>query len=116
MKYVLDEHINPAIVRGLLRANPNLEVVQVSQQFSGMADPELIEWATINGYVLVTRDVNTLVGFAYERIAQGIHTEGVFVLRQDASFGGIITDLLLIAASSERTEWANQVIYIPLSQ
>ena len=115
MKYLLDEHINPAIARGLLRANPNLEVVLVSQQFAGIADPALIEWATVNGYILVTRDVNTLVGFAYERIAQGIHTEGVFVLRQDASFGEIISDLLLIAASSEPSEWTNQVIYIPLA-
>lgn len=114
MKYLMDEHINPAIVRGLLRANPELEIVQASKTHIGTPDPELIEWATVNDYLLVTRDVNTLVGYVYERITAGIHTEGIFVLRQEATIGEVVQDLLLIAATSQAEEWANQVIYIPL--
>lgn len=115
MKYLLDEHVNPAIRRGLLRANPYIEAIEVSQHMPGASDPELIAWATAQGYILVTKDVNTLVGVAYARILDGIHTEGVLVLRQDATIGAVIRDLLLIAATSQTNEWANQVVYIPLN-
>jgi predicted nuclease of predicted toxin-antitoxin system len=51
MKYLLDEHVNPAIRRGLLRANPYMEAIEVSQHMPGASDPELIAWATAQGYI-----------------------------------------------------------------
>jgi hypothetical protein len=81
---------------------------------SSTPDPALLEYATSQGCILITRDVNTLVGFAYERIAEETYTEGVFVLRQNASLGQIIQDLLLIAEASTLEEWANLITFIPL--
>jgi hypothetical protein len=114
MKFLLDEHIDPAIARGLLRLDPSVEVLEVRQVMPGTPDPGLLEWAAHNGYILVTRDVNTLVGDAYERIEAGIHTEGVLVTRWNASIGEVVRELWLIVRNSHSDEWANQVTYIPL--
>ena len=110
----MDENIGPALARGLLRVEPNLEVVLGYLRFPGMSDPELIEWATENNYILITRDVNTLIGYAYQRIERGISTAGVFILRKEAPLSEIIEHLLLIASASQTDEWENQITYIPL--
>ena len=114
MKFLLDEHIDPAIARGLLRLDSRLEILEARQVMPGTPDPELLEWAAQNGYILVTRDINTLVGDAYERIEAGIQTEGVLVVRWNTSIGEVIRELWLILSNSEASEWANQVTYIPL--
>ena len=111
----MDEHIDPAIVRGLLRVKPSLEIVLASRQFVGWPDQDLLEWAAQNGYLLVTRDINTLVGFAYQRIEKGQFTEGILVLRQGFSIGQVIRDLLLMAEVGLPGEWSNQILYLPLT-
>jgi predicted nuclease of predicted toxin-antitoxin system len=68
VKFLFDEHIDPAIVRGLLREDETLEIVEARLEHSGMPDENLIEWCSQHGYLLITRDVNTLVGAAYQRI------------------------------------------------
>lgn len=114
MKLLLDEHINPAIARGLLRLKPDLEVVSVAQTLAGTPDPELLEWATGNGYLLVSEDRNTLVGFYYERQRAGLHSQGLFMVRRGAGMGEVIETLGLIVRASAPEDWANQVTYIPL--
>jgi predicted nuclease of predicted toxin-antitoxin system len=82
MRFLFDEPIDPAIARALLRLKPELTIILTSIELPGTSDSELLEYATSNKGILVTRDVNTLLGFAYRRIVAEIHTEGVFVLRQ----------------------------------
>lgn len=101
-------------MRGLLRWNPNLEIVQASPTLTETPDPELLEWATQNGYILISEDRNTLVGFYYERLKAELHSEGVFILRRGASLGEIIESLKLLIELSTAEEWSNQVTYIPL--
>lgn len=136
MKLLLDEHVNPAIARGLLRLNPDLqaghagsrygaygspvgyadtlEVALVAQTLAGTPDPELLEWAAENGYLLVSEDRNTLVGFYYERQRAGLHSQGLFIVRRGAGMGEVIETLGLIVRASAPEDWANQVTYIPL--
>ncbi len=97
MKLFMDENIGPALARGLLRIKPDLDIALGYLMFPGMSDPDLLEWTTENNYILITRDVNTLVGYAYQRIEKGIPTTGVFVLRKEALLSEIIEHLLLIA-------------------
>lgn len=114
MKFLFDEHIDPAIVRGLLREDETLDIVETRLELGGTSDESLIEWCTEQNRLLVTRDVNTLVGAAYKRIEEGVPTCGVIVLRQGASLRSIIQDLLLLAKASNVDEWANQILYLPL--
>jgi Domain of unknown function (DUF5615) len=113
MKFVFDEHIDPRIARGLQRLRA-VDIVEVRAVLSGILDPELLEWATQNDRILVTADVNTLIGFAYERIQKGTHTAGVLVLKRGTSIGEAIHELELLQAVGEQEEFANAVWYIPL--
>ncbi len=77
-------------------------------------DPELLAWAAANGRLVLTHDVNTLVGYAYQRIESGQPVPGVFVVPQSLAVGRAIEDLVLVVECSEQEEWQVQVHYLPL--
>jgi predicted nuclease of predicted toxin-antitoxin system len=113
VKFVFDEHIDPRIARGLQRQHP-VDIVEARIALTGMSDPDLLEWATQNDRILVTADVNTLVGFAYQRIQRNVATIGVLVLRRGTSIRDAIEALEIIHALGETREFDNGVWYIPL--
>ncbi len=63
---------------------------------------------------MLTSDVSSLVGYAYERVEIGQAMPGVFVIGQGMSLGPIIEDILLLADVSIQGEWEAQVCYLPL--
>lgn len=113
IRYLFDEHIPSLIADFLREKEPTAEIVQANYRFPGLPDPDLIEWATENDYILVSQDVNTLIGFAYKRIENNIPTAGVFILRQEASYAAWLEDLLAALLLSDSHEWQNLVTYVP---
>lgn len=115
LRYLVDESVHGGIVRALLRQRPNLDLVRV--QDAGLAateDPVILERAATEGRVVLTSDMSTLVGYAYERIESGQRMPGVFVISQRASLGPIVEDILLLAEASLEGEWEGQVRHLPL--
>ena len=107
--------INNAILRGILRRNPALEIVRVQDTvMSGVDDPSVLRWAAEQGYIVLTHDVTTMTDYAYARIAREELMPGVFAIGLDMPIGAVIEELLLIAECSEAEEWADQVWYLPL--
>jgi hypothetical protein len=113
VKYLFDIHVQVAIASGLWQKVPELQIAEARLLFPELEDPELLEWATQQGYILLSSDRNTLIEFYNERLRAGLHSEGVFILRQGVSFGELIDELSMIAQASEASEWANQVNFIP---
>ena len=112
---VSDENFNNDLVRGLLRRNPDLEIVRVQDVgLRGAEDPLILEWAAQEGRVLLTHDVATMAHFAYERVQAGKSMPGVIEVPDDLPIGAAIEDILLLAEFSDRGEWESQVIYLPL--
>lgn len=112
---VSDENFNNDIVRGLLRRNPDLDIVRVQDVgLRGEDDPAILEWAANEGRVLLTHDAATMAHFAYERVKAGKSMPGVIEVPDDLPIGSAIEDILLLAEYSERGEWESQVIYLPL--
>ena len=112
---VADENFNNDIVRGLLRRNPNLDIVRVQDVgLRGEEDPVILEWAANEGRVVLTHDAATMAYFAYERVQAGLSMPGVIEVADDLPLGQVIDDILLIAETSERNEWEGRVIYLPL--
>ncbi len=73
-----DENLDGNIVRGLQRRIKRLNIVRVQDVgLSGVDDPEVLQWASENGRVLVTHDVATITHFAYERVGRGLPMPGV---------------------------------------
>lgn len=110
-----DENFNNNIVRGLLRRDPDLDIVRVQDVGLPRADdPAILEWAAQEGRVLLTHDVSTITRHAYERVQAGKPMPGVFEVSRSLAIGSAIEDILLLAECSLEGEWEGQVRYLPL--
>lgn len=113
--FLADENLNNDIVRGILRRNPELDIVRVQDVgLSGVADPAILEWAAQVNRVLLTHDVTTITKYAYDRVRLGQAMPGVFEISRAAAIRTVIEDVLLLAEYSLDDEWEGQVCYLPL--
>ncbi len=115
LRLAADENFNNNIVRGLLRREPELDIVRVQDVgLSGADDPTILEWAAQERRILLTHDVSTVTKYAYERIQDGLAMSGVFQVSRTVPIGRAIEDILLLAECSLDGEWEGQVRYLPL--
>jgi hypothetical protein len=115
LRLAADENFNNAIIRGLLRRRPDLDIIRVQDVgLSGAEDPVVLEWAAKEGRVLLTQDVTTITHHAYERVKAGKSMPGVFEVSHAVPIGTAIEDILLLAECSFEGEWEGQVRYLPL--
>ncbi|AFY86896.1 MAG: hypothetical protein CLLPBCKN_003587 [Chroococcidiopsis cubana SAG 39.79] len=115
LKLLADENFDNTVVRGLLRRNPNIDIVRVQDVgLSGEHDPTILTWAAQENRVLLTHDVATITRYAYERIAQGQPMPGVIEVGVDVSIGKVIEDILIILECSLEGELEGQIQYLPL--
>jgi hypothetical protein len=115
LRFVADENFNNAILRGILRRNPNLDIVRVQDiGLSGADDTTVLDWSAREDRVLLTHDVATITRYAYERVQAGKPMPGVFEVGRGVSVGTAIEDILLIAEFSTEGEWEGQIRYLPL--
>lgn len=115
LRFAIDENFNDDIVRGLLRRQPNMDVVRVREaNLSGADDPAVLDWAAREGRVLITHDVTTMTRFAFDRIQADEPMPGVFAVSRGVPIRLAIEELLLIAECSQPGEWEGQVRYLPL--
>ena len=75
-------------------------------------DPEVLEWAAAEGRVLLTHDINTMVGHAWERVRLGLTMPGVVVVSRQLRMGAAIEQLEVLAVASQAGEWEAQVLYV----
>lgn len=80
----------------------------------GRRDYEILEWASIEGRVLLTHDVTTMKQHAYDRLSAGLPMPGIFELSQQLPIGRAIEEILFIVECSLENEWEGQVIFLPL--
>ena len=115
IRLAADENFNNNIIRGLLRRNPEIDVIRVQDVgLMGADDPTVLEWVAQNSRVLLTHDVTTLTKHAYERVQRGLAMPGVFEISRGVPLNRAIEDILLIAECSFEGEWAGQIHYLPL--
>ena len=115
LRLAADENFNNNIVRGLLRRQPDLDIVRVQDSgLSGADDPTVLEWAAQETRVLLTHDVSTITKYAYSRVRAGQSMPGVFEVSRAVPIGRAIEDILLLAECSLDDEWEGHVHYLPL--
>ncbi len=115
LRLAADENFNNNIVRGLLRREPELDIVRIQDtSLSGADDPTILEWAAQERRILLTHDVSTITKYAYERVRAGLAMSGVFEVNRDIAIGHVIEDILLLVEYSLDGEWEGQVHYLPL--
>lgn len=112
---VADENFSNAIVRGLLRIKPDLDIVRVQDVgLSSTEDPIILEWAANKDRVLLTHDVSTITKYAYERIRAKKYMPGVIEVSRKVLLGTAISEILYIAEVCDHGELEGQIIYLPL--
>ena len=115
MRLLFDENFNQRIVRGLKLELPNLEF-EIAQNcgLKGKSDPQVLEWASENGFVLVTNDLKTVPKFAYERVAANKILLGVIAVPDDLPIGQTIDEPAITLQCSLPDELENRVLHLPL--
>lgn len=115
LRLLADASFNGDITRGLLRQRPDLDLVRVQDRgLRTAADPRILEWAARDDRVLLTQDLNTMIGYAYERVRRGQAMPGLFVVGQDVPIGQAIEEILWVVECSEEGEWEGQALHLPL--
>lgn len=116
LRLLADENFDQDLVRGVLRRRPGYDLLRAQEVgLSEATDPEVLTWAAREHRVVITHDVQTMIGFAMERITRGEPMDGLLVVHQASMVPAkIIDDLLLLDDCSETGEWANQIQYLPL--
>jgi hypothetical protein len=106
-----DVDVHGAIIRGLRRRLPEIGLVR-AQDFlpEGTPDNEVLAWAAAENRILITNDRNTMVGFAYQRVAAADPMPGLIVTTNAQSIGSAIDDILLVAEYMAEEEIRHQVV------
>jgi hypothetical protein len=112
LRLATDEDFNNRILRGLLRRQPDFDIVRIQDaDLAGWNDEEVLAWAASEGRILVTHDITTMKQTAYDRIAAGLPMAGIFEINQDVSIGTALDEILFLVLSSDQDEWEGQVTH-----
>ncbi|MFN8061232.1 MAG: DUF5615 family PIN-like protein [Vicinamibacterales bacterium] len=112
LRLAADENFDGDIVRGLLRRNPQVDVLREQDVgLSGATDPAVLEWAATENRVV---DVSTLAGHAFARVTAGQAMPGVFAVPAMLAVDRAIDDLLRLTECSHSGEWVGRVQFLPL--
>jgi len=115
IRYLADEQFKSAIVDGVKRRLPELEITRVQDVgLRTASDPEVLRFAALENYIVLTHDVRTMETFARNRIEAGLPMPGVFVIPQLVPIGQAIDALALIAQCSQPEEWTDLIQFLPL--
>jgi hypothetical protein len=59
-------------------------------------------------------DIETMVGYANERLTHGLPMPGLIVARASLPIGQVVVDLQVILGASDMSDWDNLVTFLPL--
>jgi predicted nuclease of predicted toxin-antitoxin system len=115
LRLASDADVHGGIIRGLRRRHPEIDLVRAHDVLpEGAPDPEVLAWAAAEDRVLITNDRNTIVSFAYQRVAAGQLMPGLIATTNEQSIGSAIDDILLIAEYMPADELRGQlVVFLP---
>ena len=115
LKLVSDENFDGAVLRGLYRRRPTLDVVRVQDiGLNATPDPDILAWAAVEDRILLTHDRDTIPFCVYERVKAGQAMPGVFLVNDLMPIGQAIDEILLAVDCLSPEECKNFVRFFPL--
>ena len=115
IRVLFDECVDRRILNGLLRQMPRMNfVTSDAAGLNGKPDPEVLEWAAANEWVLVSSGVRTMPAFIEQRIAAGQPMPGAIMVPQTLGVGAAIADLKLMIEAASMDELDQTILFIPL--
>jgi hypothetical protein len=114
-RFLADNDVKDAIVRGARRREPSLEIVRLRElDLHEQPDDEVLASAASLGFLLLSHDVNTMWAAALHRVTSKLPMSGLCLAAQRGTIRPIIEDLILIWTASELEEWQGRIVYLPL--
>jgi hypothetical protein len=114
-RFLADQDLNDRIVDGVIRREPAAEILRLRDLGDRKwSDPEILEFAASNGFIVVSHDVKTMRKHGVSRMATGLDIAGLMLVRQLDPIGPIIDSLVLIWTASDADEWINRVVFLPI--
>ncbi len=118
IKYLLDEHVTPALRTGLKTRWPEIEVWCIGDPGApnrSTLDPDILFWCEHHQFILVTNNRASMPVHLTEHLATGHHVPGIFVLSERLTMKETILDLALTWGASELHEYTDFISHLPLS-
>jgi hypothetical protein len=117
MRLAADENFHGTTLKQLHKRLPVLDIVRVQDtEMYQQPDPIVLGWAARENRIILTHDVHTLVGDAYERINKNLPMPGVIFVPDKFPIGKALEDLEYVLSVGEPEDFENHVIFIPLNQ
>ena len=114
-RFLTDEDIRGILIHAIRRAEPTLPLETAREHgLGGASDPEILEYAWINEWLVISHDVNTMKAAAEIRIADGPGIRGLFLVKQDRPIPLVVESVRMIWHASEFEEWQDDIAYLPL--
>ncbi len=114
-RFLTDHDLNEHIITSLLRREPGIGIVRArAVGLHDAADSVVLDYATGNNLLVISHDVNTMPGNAYDRLARGEPTAELFLVSQARPVTAVVDDLILIWSASEAEEWLGRVVFLPI--
>lgn len=115
LRLLADNDFNERVIAGCLAREPSIDLVHVRD--IGMRDAddlEILERAAADERVVLTHDVQTMVGHAFARVNRGLRMCGVLAVQQNAPIGLQVEDVLIAAVCTPPDEMLGAVQFLPL--
>jgi predicted nuclease of predicted toxin-antitoxin system len=114
-RFLADNDLNVAIVRGTLRREPSVEFARLIEiGLERAPDLEVLRYAARQRWIVVSHDVNSMSAAAFSLLGQQEPMHGLFLVHQRSSIAATIESLVLIWSASEAEEWFGAVEHLPL--
>lgn len=116
MKWLADENFRNAILRGLLRKAPAVDIVRAQdiREISGQDDVALLRFAAADGRVVVTHDLSTMIPAMRHQIRIESRCAPIVMVPDSLPIGAAADDIPALDGCSAEADWAAGVVYIPL--
>ncbi|MBL8166301.1 MAG: DUF5615 family PIN-like protein [Anaerolineae bacterium] len=116
MRFAADENFDGNILKQLRKRFPELDIVRVQDtEMYQSPDPAVLEWAAKEERIILTHDVQTLVGDAYARIEQGLPMPGVILIPETLAMGPALADLEVAIGAGVPDDFRDRATFIPMN-
>lgn len=120
LQFLLDEHLRGPLWKAIQRHNHqseySIDAARVGDSPDlplGSADPEILLWAERENRIVITLDAKTIPKHLADHLKTGLHSPGVFIIRQVTSLAQVVSFLEAVAHASEAHEWRDNLTYVP---
>ena len=115
LRFLADVCFNGSVFRALRRSSPQLDIVRAQDVgLNGATDPHVLAWAAEQGRLVLSHDVNTLIGYANDRTSSGQRMPGLIEAPRSMSVGRAVEDILILTDCSQEGEWERRIVFLPL--